>query len=74
MEREIDWMALNGLNLILAFTGQEYVWKEFYTNVGLTEAEITDYFSGPAFLAWQRMGKYPWIRWTPGGRLDHEPV
>ena len=55
-EREIDWMALNGLNLILAFTGQEYVWKEFYTNVGLTEAEITDYFSGPAFLAWQRMG------------------
>ena len=55
-EREIDWMALNGLNLILAFTGQEYVWKKFYTNLGLTEAEINDYFSGPAFLAWQRMG------------------
>ena len=49
-------MALNGLNLILAFTGQEYIWKKFYTNVGLTDEEIVDYFSGPAFLAWQRMG------------------
>lgn len=27
-EREIDWMALNGINLPLAFTGQEAVWQE----------------------------------------------
>uniref|UniRef100_A0AAQ4RI82 N-acetylglucosaminidase, alpha n=1 Tax=Gasterosteus aculeatus aculeatus TaxID=481459 RepID=A0AAQ4RI82_GASAC len=28
-EREIDWMALNGINLPLAFTGQEALWQEF---------------------------------------------
>ena len=55
-EREIDWMAMNGLNFILSFTGQEYVWQKFYTSIGLTDDEIKDYFSGPAFLAWQRMG------------------
>lgn len=27
-EREIDWMALNGINLPLAFTGQEALWQE----------------------------------------------
>eukprot|EP00052_Salpingoeca_macrocollata_P022042 m.190307 g.190307 ORF g.190307 m.190307 type:complete len:803 (+) comp21696_c0_seq6:142-2550(+) len=55
-EQEIDWMALHGVNLPLSFTGQEYVWYEFYAALGLTDSEIMDYFSGPAFLAWQRMG------------------
>ena len=65
-EREIDWMAMNGLNLILSFTGQEYIWHKLYTSLGLTDIEIDAYFSGPAFFAWQRMGN---IRgW--GGPLD----
>uniref|UniRef100_A0A0A9Y585 Alpha-N-acetylglucosaminidase n=1 Tax=Lygus hesperus TaxID=30085 RepID=A0A0A9Y585_LYGHE len=55
-EREIDWMALNGFNLVLAFTGTEAVWKEVYLELGLTQDEIDDHFSGPAFLAWNRMG------------------
>ncbi len=49
-------MAMNGLNLILSFTGQEFVWKIFYSTLGLTDDEIDKFFSGPAFLAWQRMG------------------
>ncbi|EGD83338.1 lysosomal alpha-N-acetyl glucosaminidase [Salpingoeca rosetta] len=55
-EKELDWMALHGVNLPLAFTGQEYIWYEFYSSLGLTDSEILDYFTGPAFLAWQRMG------------------
>ena len=65
-EREIDWMAMNGLNFILSFTGQEYVWQKFYSSLGLTDEEIKDFFSGPAFLAWQRMGNIQ--GW--GGPLD----
>ena len=64
--REIDWMALNGINMPLSFTGQEYVWKKFYLSLGLNESEINAYFSGPAFLAWQRMGNIK--GW--GGPLD----
>ena len=59
-------MAMNGLNFILSFTGQEYVWQNFYTSIGLTDDEIKDFFSGPTFLAWQRMGNiHGW-----GGPLD----
>ena len=64
--REIDWMALNGINMPLSFTGQEYVWKKFYLSVGLNETEVNSDFSGPAFLAWQRMGNIK--GW--GGPLD----
>nr|XP_045622762.1 alpha-N-acetylglucosaminidase-like [Procambarus clarkii] len=55
-EREIDWMALNGINLPLAFTGQEAIWHRVYTKMGLTQAELDEHFAGPAFLAWGRMG------------------
>ena len=65
-EREIDWMAMNGLNFILSFTGQEYIWQKLYTSIGLNDTEIKDYFAGPAFLAWQRMGNIQ--GW--GGPLD----
>ena len=59
-------MAMNGLNLILSFTGQEYIWQMFYTSLGLTNTDIKDFFSGAAFLAWQRMGNIQ--KW--GGPLD----
>ncbi|XP_045925572.1 alpha-N-acetylglucosaminidase-like [Micropterus dolomieu] len=49
-------MALNGINLPLAFTGQEAMWQEVYRALGLNQSEIEEFFSGPAFLAWNRMG------------------
>ena len=55
-EREIDWMAMNGINLPLAFTGQEAIWQRVYLNMGLTQTELDQHFGGPAFLAWARMG------------------
>lgn len=36
--------------------GQEYIWAKFYESLGLTLEELDTWFSGPAFLAWQRMG------------------
>jgi hypothetical protein len=29
-EKEIDWMALHGINLPLAFTGQETIWQKVF--------------------------------------------
>ncbi|XP_065837644.1 alpha-N-acetylglucosaminidase-like [Oscarella lobularis] len=55
-QREIDWMALQGINLPLSFTGQEYIWAKVFMQMGLNESELDEYFSGPAFLAWNRMG------------------
>lgn len=51
-EREIDWMAMNGINLPLAFNGQEAIWQRVYLRMGLTQQELDQHFGGPAFLAW----------------------
>eukprot|EP01064_Diplonema_japonicum_P037567 TRINITY_DN8817_c5_g1_i1.p1 TRINITY_DN8817_c5_g1~~TRINITY_DN8817_c5_g1_i1.p1 ORF type:complete len:766 (+),score=171.90 TRINITY_DN8817_c5_g1_i1:47-2344(+) len=52
--REIDWMALNGVNLPLAYTGQEKVYQKVYNQMGVTDEELAGFFPGPAFLAWGR--------------------
>ncbi len=54
-ERFIDWMALNGVNMPLATTGQESVWHRVWFRLGLTDDEIRNYFTGPAYLPWHRM-------------------
>lgn len=54
-ERMIDWMALNGINMPLAITGQETVWYNVWRTLGLSDSEIRDYFTGPVYLPWHRM-------------------
>ncbi|XP_055956455.1 alpha-N-acetylglucosaminidase isoform X1 [Patella vulgata] len=55
-ERHIDWMALQGINLPLAFTGQEAIFQRVYMNLGYSFQDLEEHFGGPAFLAWARMG------------------
>lgn len=55
-EREIDWMALHGINMPLAMNGQEAVWQEVWQSFGVPQASIDRFVSGPAFLPWHRMG------------------
>ncbi|KAK9841152.1 hypothetical protein WJX74_000989 [Apatococcus lobatus] len=55
-EQELDWMALQGINLPLAFTGQEKIWQKAFSRFNVSAAELQDWFAGPSFLAWQRMG------------------
>jgi alpha-N-acetylglucosaminidase len=55
-EREIDWMALHGVNLPLAYVGQEYVWIQAFAAYGIQPEEMEQWFAGPAFLPWQRAG------------------
>ena len=54
-EHFIDWMALNGVNLPLAITGQESIWYQVWTELGLSDEEVRNYFTGPAHLPWHRM-------------------
>jgi alpha-N-acetylglucosaminidase len=55
-EREIDWMALHGIDLPLALEGQEYVWRALWREAGLSDAEIAGHFSAAPFIPWERMG------------------
>ncbi len=54
-ERLIDWMALNGVNMPLAITGQEAVWYNVWTSLGMSDEQVRSYFTGPAYLPWHRM-------------------
>jgi alpha-N-acetylglucosaminidase len=53
-EREIDWMALMGINLALAFTGQEEVYRKVFLQLGMNDTQLEGFFDGPAYLAWSR--------------------
>lgn len=55
-ERMIDWMALHGINMPLAVTGQEAVWQAVYRRMGLSDAQINEFFVGPAYLPFGWMG------------------
>lgn len=54
-ERFIDWLALNGVNMVLANTGQEAVWQKVWMQFGLSAEQTRAYFTGPSYLAWHRM-------------------
>lgn len=54
-ERCIDWMALNGVNMPLATTGEEAIWYKVWEKFGLNNEQICNYFTGPAYLPWHRM-------------------
>ncbi|CAN0917314.1 NAGLU [Linum grandiflorum] len=55
-EKEIDWMALQGINLPLAFNGQEAIWQKVFMKFNISAHDLDGFFGGPAFLAWARMG------------------
>ncbi len=55
-EKEIDWMALHGINMPLAITGEEYTWYTVYKGMGFTDDELRSFFSGPSYFSWFWMG------------------
>jgi alpha-N-acetylglucosaminidase len=55
-ERLIDWMALHGVNMPLAITGQEAVWLAVARRFGLDCADLKDFLPGPAWLPFGWMG------------------
>ena len=52
---ELDWLALNGVNVVLDATAQEEVWRRFLGELGYTHQEAKDYIAGPAYYAWAYM-------------------
>ncbi|OQR94896.1 alpha-N-acetylglucosaminidase (NAGLU) [Achlya hypogyna] len=67
-ESHIDWMALNGINVPLAFAGQEKVWAETFRKFGVDGPGMDAFLAGAAFQAWGRMGNIQGS-WGPYGPL-----
>lgn len=54
-EREIDWMALHGINLPFAMVGADTVWRNVLLKLGYTKEEANEFIAGPGFQAWWLM-------------------
>jgi len=56
-QQEVDWMALHGINMPLAFTGQEAVWQKVFNSLGFSDKDLrNNFFVGPAFQAFNWFG------------------
>ena len=55
-EKEIDLMALHGINMPLANVATEAIAGRVWKKMGLTDEDIRKFFTGPAYLPWHRMG------------------
>ena len=74
-ERLIDWMALNGITMPLAISGQETVWYKVWSKLGLNDEQIRSYFTGPAHLPWHRMSNVDyWQSPLPKSWLEQQEV
>ncbi|HUL54678.1 MAG TPA: alpha-N-acetylglucosaminidase [Opitutaceae bacterium] len=54
-ERELDFLALKGVNLALVIEGQEQVWIDAYGAFGYTAAEVRRWLCLPSHQPWQYM-------------------
>lgn len=68
-ELQIDWMALRGINLPLAWVGIEKIFVDVFREAGFNDEEINSFLSGPAFQAWNRFGN---IQGSWGGDIPED--
>ena len=76
-QREIDWMALHGINMPLQIVGLEEVWRMFLTleengkrKYNYTDEEAKAFVPGPAFTAWWGMNNLEGWGGTAPGALN----
>lgn len=54
-EREIDFMAMNSINMPLSVVGLEAVWYNTLLKYGFSDLEARSFLTGPGHFAWQWM-------------------
>ncbi len=51
-QKEIDFLAMSGVNMVLDIVGMEEVYRRFLTKLGYRHREIKNFITGPAYFAW----------------------
>lgn len=71
--KEVDWMALHGINMPLMALGTDVVWRNVLRDLGCDETEISSFIAGPGFQAWWMMGNIEgWGGPLPQGWFDRQ--
>ncbi len=51
-QKELDYYALQGVNVFLDITAIEEVWRRFLLKLGYSQSRATAFLPGPAYYAW----------------------
>lgn len=54
-QKELDYLALQGVNVVLDITAIEEVWRRFLEKLGYSLDEAKAFITGPAYYAWFNM-------------------
>lgn len=54
-QRELDWLALHGINMALIIEGQDAVWQQTFTRFGYSREEMRLWLCSPVHQPWQWM-------------------
>lgn len=71
-EREIDYLAVSGVNRALVLVGQEAVWYDTFQSFGLSESEVRAWIAQPSLQPWQWYGSTS--GYDPTGGVHAGPV
>ena len=50
----VDWMALSGINLALAYTGTEEIERKVFGKFGIDNKTFASWSNAPAWVSWSR--------------------
>jgi len=50
----LDWMALSGINLAIAYTGQEETYRKTFNTFNISNDEFSSWCNSIGYLAWSR--------------------
>lgn len=64
-EKELDWMALHGFDMPIAPIAGEAIFARVWRDMGLSQNEIDEYFTGPGHMPWMRMGNMSGLDGAP---------
>eukprot|EP00040_Diaphanoeca_grandis_P035238 m.221025 g.221025 ORF g.221025 m.221025 type:complete len:864 (+) comp33335_c0_seq1:105-2696(+) len=70
-EDHIDWMALQGVNLALAYTGTEEIERKTLLKFGIDFDTFSHWTNAPAWLAWSRGQSMHGVGSVLNGSVDH---
>ncbi len=68
--RELDWLALHGINLALIIQGQDAVWQNTFARFGYSRGEMRTWLCSPVHQPWQFMQNMQGVLPPPQPLID----
>lgn len=69
-ERELDVIAMHGINMALIIEGQEAVWQNTFVQFGYSKEEIRQWLCAPIYQPWQFMQNMEGVLPPPQSLID----